>query len=416
MDGALDGVAGIVAPEHLRPPRDPEASAVEWIVEPQSAAELAEVVRKCERDRIAIAPLGAARTLSQIRRTSVPLGVSLSRMKRVIAYEPDDMTIVVEAGATLAEIAHVTGERRQRLPVDPCGPAATTVGALIGAAHAGPLRLSEGTTRDLLIGIQLVGHGGRLVHAGGRVVKNVAGYDLMKLMTGSFGTLGIVTEATFKVRPIPEHYAIGVACFERGHEAFAAALGLHDSLALTHLEVATPTFAASLGLGAKFVLLAGVSGNREEIEHQRSVLESILESRVNMVEGEAANRLYEQLRDADLPRATLSARFAVLPAQLPAALAACDAEFVAHAGSGVADLYTARELDQGTASQTVAAWRDAARRARGNLRVLAAAPQIRAALDFFDRPSDGAASLMRRLKLAFDPESIFNPNSFVGGI
>ncbi len=77
--------------------------------------------------------------------------------------------------------------------------------------------------RDLLIGIQFVGHGGRIVRAGGRVVKNVAGYDLMKVMTGSFGTLGIVTEATFKVRPIPENYTLAVARFDAHDAAFAAA-------------------------------------------------------------------------------------------------------------------------------------------------------------------------------------------------
>jgi FAD/FMN-containing dehydrogenase len=135
-----------------------------------------------------------------------------------------------------------------------------------------------------------------------------------------------------------------------------------------------------------------------------------------MARGEAALALYQQLRDAELPSASMSARIAVLPAELPAALAACDAEFIAHAGSGLAELYTARELDRSAASQTITVWRDAARRARGNLRVVAAAPEIRGTLEFFDRPSDGAAGLMRRLKLAFDPESIFNPGCFTQGI
>src|SRR4029077_2806891 len=125
---------------------------------------------------------------------------------RVIAYEPDDMTVIAEAGLTLASLNGLTATRGQRLPADPPHPDRVTLGALVAAAHAGPLRLSEGTVRDLLIGVRFVGHDARPIHGGGRVVKNVAGYDLMKVMTGSFGTLGIITETTFKVRPIPAHY------------------------------------------------------------------------------------------------------------------------------------------------------------------------------------------------------------------
>ena len=176
----------------------------------------------CEVDRIPMAPIGAARSLSQIRARRC-VGISLRRLARIIAYEPDDMTVVAESGITVGELNAAIASPRQRLPVDPCNPNLTTLGSFIGAAHSGPLRLSEGTSRDLLIGIRFVGHGGRLVHGGGRVVKNVAGYDLMKLMGGSFGTLGIVTEATFKVRPIPNDYSLALVPFALASEAFAAA-------------------------------------------------------------------------------------------------------------------------------------------------------------------------------------------------
>ena len=89
---------------------------------------------------------------------------------------------------------------------------------MIAAHHAGPLRLSEGTARDLLIGIQYVGHGGHTIRSGGRVVKNVAGYDLMKLMNGSFGTLGIITEVAFKARPIPGNYTLAIALAAGRHK------------------------------------------------------------------------------------------------------------------------------------------------------------------------------------------------------
>lgn len=416
VERALDSVRGLVAPDRIRPAGGREVAAAKWIFEPASAAELAELVRKCEADRIALAPLGHARTLSQIRRVPVPLGVSLARMNRVVAYEPDDMTMVVEAGAALAEVERVTAARRQRLPIDPRGPEAATIGAAIGAAHSGPLRLSEGTVRDLLIGVQFVGHGGRIVRSGGRVVKNVAGYDLMKVLTGSFGTLGIVTEAAFKVRPIPEHYAIATTAIGRADDAFDAAMRLRNALSLAHLEVASPAIAAVLGCVAKFTLFAGMNGSQVEVEHQKAVIARTLSEPIEFMDDAAAIACYQRLRDAHLEGAALSARLAVIPAELAAAVAACDAEFIAHAGSGVAELYLARELDASTAARTVAAWRDTAHRAHGNLRLIAAVPELRGALDFFDRPADGALGLMRRLKQAFDPSGIFNPGCFVGGL
>ncbi len=150
-------------------------------------------------------------------------------MNRVIAYEPDDMTVIAEAGLTLGALNSLMATRGQRLPADPAHPDRTTLGALVAAAQAGPIRLSEGTVRDLLIGVRFVGHDARLVHGGGRVVKNVAGYDLMKVMVGSFGTLGIVTETTFKVSHVPQRYTVAIAPFPDPDTALRAATALHDA-------------------------------------------------------------------------------------------------------------------------------------------------------------------------------------------
>jgi len=161
----------IVGADRVRAPTDTEARAADAIVEPASIEEICEIVRMCEADRIALAPIGAARSLAGIRRSPVALGISMARLARIVAYEPDDMTIVAESGITVGKLNAAMAGARQRLPVDPCGPGMTTLGSLIGAAHSGPLRLSEGASRDLLIGVRFVGHGGNLVHGGGRVVK-----------------------------------------------------------------------------------------------------------------------------------------------------------------------------------------------------------------------------------------------------
>ena len=120
------------------------------------------------------------------------LALSTQRLNRILAHEAADMTVTVEAGITLAQLNTALATAGQRLPIDPPHPERTTIGALIATDASGPLRLSQGKVRDLLIGITVVLADGTLVHGGGRVVKNVAGYDLMKLFTGSFGTLGII--------------------------------------------------------------------------------------------------------------------------------------------------------------------------------------------------------------------------------
>jgi glycolate oxidase FAD binding subunit len=125
------------------------------------------------------------------------------RLQRVVDYQPDDMTVTVEPGVTLSALAEVLAPRRQFLPLDPAFPNRATVGGVVAAASSGSLRAGYGTPRDWVIGCRVVGGDGREVRGGGQVVKNVAGYDLPKLYTGSFGTLGLITEVTFKVLPLP---------------------------------------------------------------------------------------------------------------------------------------------------------------------------------------------------------------------
>jgi glycolate oxidase FAD binding subunit len=385
--------------------------AVETIVEPQSAEEVAALVRRCEAGQLSLAPLGAARTLSQIRRSPAKIGISLRRMAKIVAYEPDDLTVVVQGGLTVGALNATLARSDQRLPVDPRDPGATTLGSLIAAAHAGPLRLSEGTVRDLLIGIQFVGHGGHLVRAGGRVVKNVAGYDLMKVMTGSFGTLGIVTEATFKVRPIPENYTLAVATFPDTNAAFAAATTLHDQVPLIHLEVANPQAAKAIGASDRFVVLAGFAGIRSELAYQSERIASALGPSIETLDGDRSLQLYSSMRDLSFGDASIVARMAVLPNELARCAREASADFLAHVGSGIAELSTPSS-DPGV----VARWREIARSARGHLRVVSAPASLRPQIEFFDRPNPGAFKLMQRLKSTFDPANIFNPGCFVGAL
>jgi glycolate dehydrogenase FAD-binding subunit len=248
------------------------------------------------------------------------------------------------------------------------------------------------------------------------VVKNVAGYDLMKVMVGSFGTLGIVTETTFKVAPIPERYTVAIAQFSDPDAALRAAMALHDSVSLIHLEVVSAAVAKALGCGAQPQVIAGFGGSTEEIVYLAAQATAILGPASTVItDGEAA-AAYERLRDFVANDAAIVAQIAVAPAELPACLKQCGAEFRAHAGCGVAQVFTHDVANAGDLERTLARWREIAHGARGNVRVLRVDQQFRDGVKFLDDPPGPALALMRRLKTTFDPRGVFNPGCFVGGM
>jgi glycolate oxidase FAD binding subunit len=408
--------AALIGTDRIRVPHGDEIHAARVILEPENAGEVAGVVGKCEADGLTLAPIGAARTLAQIRPAPVDVGVSLARMNRIIAYEPADMTVVAESGLTLGALNRATVEHGQRLPADPANPERTTLGSLVAAAKAGPIRLSEGTVRDLLIGIRFAGHGGRVVHGGGRVVKNVAGYDLMKVMTGSFGTLGIITETTFKVRPTPGNYTLAVVAYECAADAFDAARKAEAAAPLAHLEVISPSLSAGLGESGRFLALAGFGGSDAEVAAQRAGVGGTLGDGAKLTEGPEAATAYEYLRDTDFAGAPTIAQIAVPPADLPRCVQGSGAQFRAHAGSGVAQLFITGDPDPAQVRTALTRWREIAHGAHGHLRILRWPAHLRAGVDFFDQPPRAAFELMSRLKSTFDPHRIFNPGCFVGGL
>ncbi len=243
------------------------------------------------------------------------------------------------------------------------------------------------------------------------MVKNVAGYDLMKVMIGSFGTLGIITEATFKVRPLPEVHAAALGYYTTLADAFAAGFRLHDALPLLYLELLSPGARTPMTRVDHYLLAAGVCGNRQDVDYQIGEIRQIVADAA-VLEGADATAFYRALRDVELPRAALTMQLSVLPRELPSCLDATGLHFRAHVGSGVAQV----AFDGGDGVSAAAAFATPLPRARGHARVLSIGPEMRGAVPFFDQPPAGAMKLMRGLKTAFDPAGIFNPGCFVGGL
>jgi len=180
-------------------------------VAPTEAAEVAEVVRNACRDGVPVYPIGGGTALDYGGRPGVPgVGLSLDKLNRVIDYPAEDMTITVEAGIPVAQLAKHLAVNRQRLPLDVPDAERATIGGVVAANPSGPRRYAYGTMRDYLIGFRAVDGRGNEFGGGGRVVKNAAGYDLCKLMVGSLGTMGVITQVTLMVRPVPQTSALVV--------------------------------------------------------------------------------------------------------------------------------------------------------------------------------------------------------------
>lgn len=252
-------IAGEAASRYAVDGREP------WLVcTPETVAGVSEAVAWANAGRRALVPWGGG---TQIDLGGPPehldLVLSLERLDRLVAYEPADMTVTVEAGMPLARLQEILAGEGQFLPVDPPLPRRATIGGILATRSSGPLRAAHRTITDRLLGVRVVNADGRVTKAGGRVVKNVAGYEMGRLYAGSHGTLAVIVEATFKVQPLPEAHEALLFELESPGRAEALLAGLLQS-------EATPAFVELVGPleepaeGA--LLAAGFSGTEAEVK------------------------------------------------------------------------------------------------------------------------------------------------------
>src|SRR5581483_4969107 len=194
-----------------------------YVGAPASVEELSQVVAQANQDGLGVIPRGGGTRMGLgFPPAAADILVQTTGLNRVIDYEPADLTLTIQAGATLAEVQRLLRPEGQFLALDPPCPERATLGGVIASNASGPLRLAYGSARDLVIGTRVVNADGVATRAGGRVVKNVAGYDLNKLYIGSLGTVGVVVELSFKLWPLPPAQATLLAAFDA--QALRAAL------------------------------------------------------------------------------------------------------------------------------------------------------------------------------------------------
>jgi glycolate oxidase FAD binding subunit len=400
------------------------------VVFPTSIEQVSEALRSAGERKLAVAPVGLGAFLhlgGSPRRYDMAL--CLEQLNNIADYQPTDMTITVEAGMSLSQLQAVLGENGQWLPLDPPNPEQVTVGGLIAANLNGPSRLSQGTIRDFLIGLKVVRPDGSVVKGGGRVVKNVAGYDLAKLYCGSLGTLGVIVEATFMIRPRPEDQAVLMLRFPSVDTAMQVALEkVYAELQPFFLELTNfdPLQKSTGG----FWLFVGLAGIPEDVDYQRQrlrMLENDTDSSIEEITGEAVQNLAVALRDFPVTgEAGLRCKTSLLPDQVAefctrveeeVGLRGMSVQLQARAGNGIVYSRFIRpdDMPPGKLLSLLDWLRIQTKRMNGYTVVEEVEPSLKDRVDVWGHVG-ATFPLMKKLKETFDPNELLNPGRFVGGL
>lgn len=380
------------------------------VVKPGTYEGVAGVLRYASAERLAVIPRGGGTMMGGANRPERhDVCLDLTRLNAVIEHEPADLTVTCQAGITLAHLAKHVGATGQTVPFDPELPDSATVGGAIAAGAYGPARLTYGTPRDFTIGMRVVTADGKITRAGGKVVKNVAGYDLCKLYTGSFGTLGVIVEATFKVAPLPHATERVLAGFQSAADACAVAASVYrHGLAVRGMTLRNQSAAAESTSSPPYLLLFDVAGGPGAVRRTAAEIPGLVAAGDGGMHVGPPGEIHTAL-----PRHGVSVRATVRPTDLPSLIAAVETIDPRAGLTGYPTLGVLRvESRDGTAS-FVGRSREAVRRLGGTLVVEWCPPDVKREIDVFgDVPP--SFPLMRAVKQQFDPQGTLSPGRFVG--
>jgi glycolate oxidase FAD binding subunit len=334
----------------------------------------------------------------------------MERISGVAEHSWEDMTFTVRAGTTISALQTQLGTHRQRLALDPLWPLRSTVGGVVATNDGGALRIRFGSVRDLILGATVVLPNGTVARSGGKVVKNVAGYDLPKLLTGSFGTLGVITEATFRAHPLPQ----GVRTLSFTFADVAAAN--HFILAVADTSLVPTGLQLRSAKGSDPIVDVRFEGVQAGIDAQaaRAVELSPGVPSIEPPDDVWAGR--EALWQGE--STAIVAKFSVLPSAIASAVELIRGQF---RNSGVIVQSTGIGLFRGECdsleqlSRSLTNLRTRIQPIGGTLVVLDVPLELKRQIDVFG-PINDAHPLMQRIKQQFDPSGTLNPGRFLGGI
>lgn len=386
------------------------------VVEPGSVEEISAVMKLASGEGLSVCPRGGGtKTHLGAPPSSADLVLSMLRMDEVIEHVPGDQVVRVQAGVKVQDLQERLAGSDQMLAIDPPEKAAgATVGGIVAANSSGPRRYRYGTIRDLIIGITVVLADGTVAKAGGKVVKNVAGYDLAKLFTGSLGTLGVIADCNFRLHPRPQSartVAVEVGSPRAARDA---------AQAIVHSQIEATAVGLHWGGGAKLVsvLLESIPGGigaKEELA--RFLLEPF--GRVRNLEDDEADDLGPLGHPGpDDVAVKIGAPPADLDAVMESVLDACarrdvTPDLTGHAGTGVT--FAGLSGEEAAVAEAITEVRGIWTRRGGSVVVLSAPASLKRITGVWGPPGD-YGGLLRRVKEKFDPGYTMNPGRFVGGL
>ena len=410
-------LAEIVGPQNLRPAvasDSVDGVIPQMVCEPCTPEELARALRWANTAGLKIAPRGGGTKLGWGNPpVACDLLLSTARLNRILEYAWADMTVIVEAGCRVADLQKALAQHGQQLALDPLWPEHATIGGILSTNDSGTLRVRYGSLRDLIIGITVALPDGTLAKSGGKVVKNVAGYDLAKLFTGGLGTLGVIVQTIFRLHPLPRESRS--LTFNGTAEVLNALLLQIQASKLTFTGLQLRVAAEGAHLGIRFDGTA--AGVQAQIDKVCQIAGAALIASVATPDTWTS---HQSIWDS-IPQSSLVAKFSVMPSQLAAMAASVRASANAHSlewilvaqsvGCGYASL-AGSEVALRAALLTL---RNDVATLDGTIVALGCPLAVKRGVDVWG-PSSDAQPLMVRIKQRFDPEGTLNPGRFVGGI
>ncbi len=384
------------------------------IVYPHSQAELAAVIAIANSHQWRVLTCGSGSKINWGGLAkNIDIIVSTEGINQLIEHAVGDLTVTVEAGMKFAHLQEILAKHHQFLALDPAFPNSATIGGIVATADTGSLRQRYGGVRDQLLGITFIRADGQIAKAGGRVVKNVAGYDLMKLFTGAYGTLGIISQVTFRVYPIPE--TSGTVILTGKPEAISQAVRTLQSSELTptQVDLLSSKLVNNLNLGTGIGLIARFQSINESVQEQSKRLLAIGEKLgLNGViysenqEADLWQRLPEQIH-SHVTESTITCKIGVLPTAAVKILNQIDFGLI-HISSGLG-------LVRLESQEQILLLRNLCVANSGFLSILSAPVELKERFDVWGNIGNSLA-VMHRIKEQFDGNFILSPGRFVGGI
>lgn len=418
----------IVAWEELEPQQQEKiASAVaapshipNCVVYPHTQAALGEVVKVANQKDWRILPFGNGSKVSWGGLVNkVDLAISTQNINSLIEHAVGDLTITIESGMKLVEVQEILGKENQFLPIDPAFPETATIGGIIATADTGSWRQRYGGIRDMVLGISFVRADGEIAKGGGRVVKNVAGYDLMKLLTGSFGTLGVISQVTLRTYPLPPDSQTILLTGDNQVIATAAQTLRNSSLSPTKADLLSQGVVKALGLPGGFGLILRFQSLTASVEAQCQQMQELCEElglQTTLYQGESEEKLWQELTSLVVnptSQQSVTCKVGVLPSTAMATLAYLDEVTskeglgLIYNGSGIGKLHFNSEKS----STYLQKLRLSCQQNQGFLTILNSPTELKQKIEPWGYTGN-AMAMMKSLKEKFDPQNILSPSRF----